>query len=180
MVAVTITAMAGAAIIMGMQTSMQTTTHSIEQTVAQGLAIQLMDEISGNRYVEYGVGPYQTVLTPSADEEATGTRVLFDDIDDFNGQDNCPPKDTFGITLGKDDGAGGLRNTNFRPSQKLLGHLRRKAEVYYVGSNDFATRLSNGQTSDYRAVDVSVYYLEDNGTQRELVRLRRLVAYIPK
>ena len=181
MVAVTITAMAGAAILLGIQTSLQTTTHGIEQTMAQGLALQLMDEISGNRYVEYGVGPYQTILVPSADELATGTRELFDDIDDFNGQDNCPPRDAFGIKLGEGeyDGDGGMRNINFRAPRKLLDRLCRKVEVFYVNENDFATRLPSGQTSDYRAVEVSVHYIEDNGDQRELVRLRRLVAYFP-
>lgn len=145
--AVTITAMAGAAVLLGIQTSVQTTRHGIEQTVAQGLALQLMDEISGAEY---------------------------DDIVDFNGRNNCPPKDTVDIKLGNDSGEGGLRNINFRAPRKLLDRLRRKAEVFYVDKNDFATRLSSGQTSNYRAAEVSVYYIEDNADERELARLRRL------
>ena len=155
MVAVTITAMAGAAILLGIQTSLQTTTHGIEQTMAQGLALQLMDEISGNRS---------------------------EDINDFDGQDNCPPMDAFGINLGEDeyDDDGGTRNINFRAPRKLLDRLRRRVEVFYVNEDDFATPSPASQTSNYRAVEVSVHYIEDNGDQRELVRLRRLVADMPE
>lgn len=178
MVAIGITAMAGAAVLLGIQSSMQTSSFMVRKTIAQGLAQQLMDEITGCRYVEYGVNPYQTVLTASADELAVGTREIFDDTDDFNGQDNRPPLDAWGIMLGQDDGRGGLRNENFMAPHKLLDRLRRTAAVYYVNPNDLSQRLAAGATSDYRAVEVSVFYQEESGEQRELVKLRRIVANI--
>ena len=179
MVAVTITAMAAAAVLLGIETAMQTTSHGVEQCVAQGLAGQLMDEICGNRYVEYGVDPYQTVLCANAAELAPGTRELFDDIDDFHGQEASPPESPRGVKLGQDNGTGGVRNANFRAPRKLLNRLKRTAEVFYVDENNFANRLSAGQTSDYRGIEVSVFYIEENGDERELVRLRRIVAYVP-
>ena len=178
MVAVTITATAGAVILLGIQSSLQTTTHVVEKTLAQGLAHQLMDEITGCRYVEYGDDPYQAVLGPSSDELAGGTREIFDDIDDFHAQDNRPAVDAWGVLLGQDDGQGGSRNEHFTTPRTLLDRLQRKAEVYYVNPNDLSQRLSAGQTSDYRAVEVSVVYLEDSGDQRELVKLRRIVVNI--
>ena len=178
LVAIGITAMAGAAVLLGIQSSMQTSSFLVRKTIAQGLARQMMDEITGCRYVEYGASPYQTVLLPGADELAVGTREIFDDIDDFNGQDNRPPQDAWGILLGQDDGQGGLRNENFAAPRKLLDRLRRTVEVYYVNPNDFSQRLAAGTTSDYRAVEVRVNYEEESGEQRELVKLRRIVANI--
>ena len=180
MVAVSITAMAGAVILLGIQSSLQTTMHVVEKTIAQGLAHQFMDEITGCRYVEYGADPYQSVLAPGADELATGTREIFDDIDDFNGQDNPSPIDGWGILLGQDDGQGGTRNEYFTASRARLERLRRTVEVYYVNPNDLSQRLSAGQSSDYRAVEVCVFYVEDSGDQRQLVKLRRIVTNLPQ
>ncbi len=139
-----------------------------------------MDEISGCRYVEYGVTPYQTVFSPGSDEIVSGTRELFDDIDDFHSQDNRPIVDAWGIALGRDDGQGGERNEYFNAPRDLLDRLQRKAEIYYVNSNDLSQKLAVGQTSDYRAIEVSVIYRADNGDQRELVKLRRIVTNLSK
>ncbi|MBN2296431.1 MAG: type II secretion system protein [Pirellulales bacterium] len=180
MIAIGITAVASAAILLGIQSSIQTTNHVVEKTVAQGLAHQLMDEITGCRYVEYGADPYQVVLTPGSDELATGTRELFDDIDDFHNQDNRPTVDAWGVILGQDDGQGGIRNEYFTAPRGLLDRLRRTAEIHYVNQNDFSQNLSAGQTSDYRAVKVRVLYREDNGEYREIVKLRRIVVNLIK
>ncbi len=180
MVALSITAIAGATIILGIQSSLQTTTHVLDKTIAQGLAHQLMDEITGCRYVEYGEDPYQNALVPGADELATGTREIFDDINDFNAQDNRQPVDAWGILLGQDDGQGGTRHESFTAPRARLDRLRRTVEVYYVNPDDLSQRLLYGATSDYRAVEVSVFYIEDGGNQRELVKLRRVVVNMPK
>jgi len=177
-VAVGITAMAGAAILLGVQSSLQTSTHVVEKTIAQGLAHQLMDEITGCRYVENGADPYQTVLGPDSSELATGTREIFDDIDDFNNLDNQPPVDAWGIMLGQDDGQGGQRNENFMAPRKLLGKLRRTVTVYYVNPDDLSQRLTAGTPSDYRAVEVSIIHVREDGEKRELTRLRRVVANV--
>ncbi|MEA1950892.1 MAG: type II secretion system protein [Planctomycetota bacterium] len=175
MVAIGITAMAGAAVLLGIQSSLQTTTHVVEKTVANGLAHQLMDEITGCRYVEYGADPYQTALAPESAELVYGIRVFFDDIDDFHAQDNRPAVDAWDVVLGHDDGLGGTRNEYFTAPRALLDRLRRTVDVYYVNPSDLSQGLSIGQSSDYRAVEVSVSYCEDNGDQRELVKLRRIV-----
>jgi len=172
--------MAGAAVLLGVQSSLQTTTHVVEKTVANGLAHQLMDEISGCLYEEHGANPYQAVLTPGSDEIGSGTRELFDDSGDFHAQDNRPAVDAWGIMLGHDDGQGGNRNEYFVAPRDLLDQLRRTVEVYYVSSNDMSQRLSLGQTSDYRAVEVSVIYREQNGDQRELVKLRRIIVNLSR
>jgi len=39
--------------------------------------------------------------------------------------------------------------------------------------------LPNGETSDYRAIEVRVSCVDEQGGVRELVRLRQVVAYVP-
>jgi hypothetical protein len=50
--------------------------------------------------------------------------------------------------------------------------------VYYVSDANLATPLPAGQTSDYRAVEVRVFYNDPQHGSRELVKLRRIVAYV--
>ncbi len=111
LLAIAIAAMAGSVLLLGMTTSLQTTNTNMYGTIAMGLAQQLMDETVGNRYCELGVDPYQTTLGPSSDET---TRQMYDDVDDYNGLRTQPPKDFFGIALGKDDGAVHSATRSFR------------------------------------------------------------------
>ena len=178
-VALTIMAVAGAALMAGMDSSLQTTNASLEETIALGMAQQLMDEAIGERYMEYGVNPYQYPLGPSAAEQATGTRELFDDIDDYNGFVSQPPTDAFGIALGADDRQGGQRPENFWAPPGFFDHWQQQIEVYYVDGSDPSTRLPDGQTSDYRAVEVRILVDDPHRGPRTLVQLRRVVAYVP-
>jgi hypothetical protein len=56
---------------------------------------------------------------------------------------------------------------------------REEVEVYYVSEADPSRRLSNGQTSNLRAVDVRIYHDAPQGGSRELARIRRVYAYVP-
>jgi type II secretory pathway pseudopilin PulG len=178
-VALTIMAVAGAALVVGMDSSLQTTNASLEETIALGMAQQLMDEVLGARYMEYGGSPHLTYLGPSAWEAAPGTRERFDDIDDYNDFASQPPTDAFGIALGADDGQGGQRPENFWASPGFFDRWQRQVEVYYVDGSDPGTRLPDGQTSDYRAVEVRILVDDPHRGPRTLVQLRRVVAYVP-
>lgn len=179
LVALTIMAVAGAALVVGMDSSLQTTNASLEETIALGMAQQLMDEAIGGRYMEYGVNPHQYPLGPGGAEQATGTRELFDDIDDYNGFVSQPPTDAFGIALGADDGQGGPRPENFQAPPGFFDRWQQEVEVYYVDGSDPGTRLPDGQTSDYRAVEVRILVDDPHRGPRTLVQLRRVVAYVP-
>lgn len=59
------------------------------------LAGQLLTEILDCRYIDEGASP---LFGPEATEVGT-TRTLYDDVDDYNGWSETPPKDKTGTTL---------------------------------------------------------------------------------
>lgn len=178
MVAISLASIAAAALLLGTSASLQATDDSLRRTIAQGMAQQLMDEVVGCRYVAVGAGPYQTVLCPSAAEAAADGRS-YDDIDDFNGFRGQPPTDHFGITLGADDGSGGLRDPAFQCRNGFFDNWRQEIDVYYVNPADPTTPLTAGQTSDYRVVEVRIIYVDPQRGDRELANIKQVVAYVP-
>jgi prepilin-type N-terminal cleavage/methylation domain-containing protein len=178
MVAVMITAMAGSAILLGVSSALQSTTSAMEQTIALGMAQQLMDELAGKRYAENPTNPYDTPLGPTASEAAGPGRSQFNNIGDYNGYSAMPPLDPWGVRLGADDGQGGQRNANMQ-AVGYLANWQRTAEVYYVDPANLSNRLSGGQTSNYRGVEVHVSIQDKNGALRPVLTLRRVFAYVP-
>ncbi|NQT38753.1 MAG: type II secretion system protein [Planctomycetes bacterium] len=179
LVAVSITAIAGTVLLLGTTSSLQATDDSLRRTIALGLAEQLLDEVLGARYMEYGTSPYPTSLSPGGDEAATGTRELFDDVDDYNGVLAQPPEDPWGVPLGTEGTAGAQRHPNFQLPPEFFDRWRQEVSVYYVSESDLATPLAVGQTSDYRAVDVRIVRDDPQRGVQELARLRRVVSYVP-
>ena len=161
---------------LGISTSLQTTNTGMYGTIARGLAQQLMDEIVGNRYCELGVDPYQYPLGPGADETS---RQFYDDSDDYNGLRTQPPKDFYGVALGKDNGTGGQRNPLFQTPNGFLDNWKQEVDVYYVSSTDLKTKLAAGQTSDYRMVEVRIIYNDPVRGARSLAELKRVLPYVP-
>lgn len=179
LLAITLTAVAGLTLLAGIASSIQTTDAALEQAIALGMAQQLMDEVAGWAYMQPGVTPYQFPLGPGPGEGGP-TRANLNDIDDFHGFVEQPPSDRWGIPLGTDNGQGGQRYANMRCRPGYFDGWRREIEVYYVSDADPSTRLFGSQTSNHRAVEVRVYIDEPTGGARELVRLRRVFAYVPQ
>ncbi len=174
-----ISVIAGAAIVLSLTSSLQTTTIAEDETVALGMANQMMDEIAGMRYADFGEGPYQTTLGPEVGETSVSGRPQFDDIDDFNGLVTTLPTDYWGIPLGTDDGEGGTRHPELQAPASSFDTWRREVEVYYANPSDLDTPLSGGVTSDYRVVVVRIFRTDDDGSEHELARLRRVFTYVP-
>ncbi|MEE8452850.1 MAG: type II secretion system protein [Thermoguttaceae bacterium] len=189
MLAIAFTAMAGSVLLLGIGGSVQTTSDALHETVAQGMAQQLMDEVLGGRYAELGSDGYAVTLGPSAEETGGAGRELFDDIADYNLLRTRPPQDPWGIDLGKEDGQGSTRHVDFwAPADRAgadVGRIsffagwRQEVDVYYVAESDLTLRLPAGQWSDYRAVEVRIVQEVAGGSLRELAKLRRVVAYVP-
>lgn len=167
MVAMSITAIAASALLLGIASALQTTDEAVQGTVAAGLARQLMDEAIGARYVDDGTKP------------SDGTREFFEDFEDFNDFISRPPVDRWGIPMGEDDGEGQTRHPHFRISSGVLENWRQEVTVYYVDLSSPTVPLVAGQTSDYRAVEVRIVRTDPDGRRRELARLHRIVAYVP-
>jgi type II secretory pathway pseudopilin PulG len=177
MVAVTITGVAGAALLVGISASLQGTTTALEQTVALGLAQQLMDELAGKQYAENAANPYDTPLGPTSAESAGPGRSQYTNLADYNGLANAPPVDPWAVALGTDDGQGSTRDPAMKASN-YLANWQRSAVVYYVDPNNLANALPAGQTSNYRAVEVQISVLDKTGL-RPVLKLRRIFAYVP-
>jgi len=178
LVAISITAIAASVLLLGVHASVQTTEEALKQTIALGMAEQLLDEVLGARYHDEDDEHGKDVSLGSEGDEVNGAgRERYDDVDDYHGLRAEPPEDLWGIKLGTDDGEGDERHPNFRAPAGFLDHWRQEIDVYYVGAPDFTT--PSGPEKDYRAVEVRIYYNDPNGGSRELANLRRVVAYLP-
>ncbi len=181
-----ILSMAGAALLLGIDSSLQTTNDCLERTVAAGMARQLLDEVLGARYSDYAESGGVVLDTahdaqpgPTAAEAATGTRELFASIGDFHGFRAQPPVDSWGAVLGQDGGEQRPRHPNFCAPPSMIRPWRQEVDVYYVSENDFSTSLPQGQVSDYRAVEVRIVRVDAERGNRVLASLRQVVAYVP-
>lgn len=176
-VAIGLMAIVIGAVTLSLLSSFHTTQENEDLAVAEGLALDLMNEILNRRYCEFGVSPYDVYLRAGSVELATGTRELFDDIDDYNGWIEEPPRDRWGNLLGREDGTGGLRPSPAWASD--LTGFRREVTVGYVAPQDFSTSLPFGTVTNFRRIRVTVSRRYSNNVIRQLVTITRIVAYVP-
>jgi type II secretory pathway pseudopilin PulG len=178
LVSISIAAVAGSVLLLGITSSMQTTDEAIAQTLANGMAMQLIDEVVGKRYHSVDGDAYQTNLCASSYELGGTGRERYDDIDDYHGFQSQPPQGPFGTELGRDDGDGGARHPNFVAPEGRFDNWREEIDIYYVDESDLTTRLPFGVTSDYRVVEVRIIHDDPKRGSRELAKMRRVVAYV--
>ncbi len=179
MVSTSITVIAGSAVLLGIASSVKSTGDVLNQSVAAGMAQQLMDEISGQLYCEDPADPYQYPLGPGAYEAAGVCRERYNDIGDYNGYSSQPPKDRWGVVLGTENGNGGTRNPLFSLGGTAFASWQQSVSEYYVSSTDHSQALQAGQTSDHRAVEVRIYFNHPTQGQRLLASVRRVFSYVP-
>jgi len=178
MVSLGIIAMSASVLLLAAQTTVQSRTDAMEQTIATGLAQQLIDEVLGQPYHSPGNSPTAYPLGPSGYESGGDGRERFNETGDYNGYVAEGAVDMRGVPLGEGDGSGGLRHPNFRVAS-FFHKFRQEIEVYYVDDNDPSIRLGPGQTSAHRAVEVRIGRINTDGSMSELVRLRQVFAYVP-
>jgi type II secretory pathway pseudopilin PulG len=176
--AIALTAMAGSAILLGINTSIDATSDVVNKTLANGMAQQLVDEVVGGMYASPGAGSYQTDLGPNSYETSGTGRERYNDIDDYTGISSQPPKDLYGIALGTENGQGGTRLASFQSPSSYFSRWRQKIEVYYVNASDFSQRLTGSNTSDYRCVDVKIEYNDPVRGWLTIAQERRVVTFL--
>ena len=171
MAAITIAAIAGSALLLGTSSSIETTDDAMRQTIAYGMAQQLMDEIVGCKYAAIG----------STSGTTSGSRQSFDEVADFNGYRSQPPTAPYGIALGTENGQGGSRNATFQASAAYLQYWRQEVDVYYANESNLATKLSTGTTGDnvVQVVEVRIMYNDPKYGAVPLAQIRRVVTYAP-
>jgi prepilin-type N-terminal cleavage/methylation domain-containing protein len=177
LVALSVTSLAGAVLLLGVESSLSTTTDAVEQTIADGIAQQMLHEILTKRYAGPGENPLAATLGPTSAEALAARQNLFDDVDDYEGYVAKPLKGIDGERLGVGDGAGGQRLANFRVRSEFFSSWRLRVNVYYVDPNNHTVR-SNAPTY-FRAVEVNVEHVQPSGAALPLASRKRIVAYIP-
>ena len=113
-------------------TSTRNSTFGVTMARANHLASNLFEEIRSKRWDE-NTGAASATLGPDTGE----TRATYDDVDDFHGLNETPPKDSQGVTMSGSTG------------------FRQQVSVCYVASTDLNTCLGSG-TSNYKKITVTV------------------------
>ncbi|MCE9605268.1 MAG: hypothetical protein K8U03_10245 [Planctomycetia bacterium] len=176
--ALTLASVAGVTILASLATTTGASQDSLDRVVALGLAQQLLDEVSGMKYVEAPGGEYDTPMGPGSPEISAGARKQFDDIDDYNGIATTPPTDRWGIRLGTDDGKQSTRNTNFQIPATFLNGWKQQVDISYVSDSNLSTVLTSG-SSNHRLIRVRIIVTETDGSVTTLADLSRVVANVP-
>lgn len=179
MLSMALLSIASAALLMGTSAGVQTTDESIRDMIAKGLAQQLLDEVSGKRYMEAGTTPTQWPMGPGSDEMGGPGRSPFDDIDDYDNFTAQPVKDRWNITMGTDEGDGTARDTAFQMSAGYFNRWHEQVDVDYVASSALSTPLASGSTSYYRRVRVRVFYDDPFAGTLTLADISRVFTYVP-
>ncbi|MGD9722393.1 MAG: hypothetical protein AB7O59_12890 [Pirellulales bacterium] len=174
MVSTAITVIAGSAVLLGIASAISTADDVLARTQAAGMAEQLMDEIAAQRYCENESAPYEYPLGPQG-----AARPQFNDLDDYAGLVSQPPLDRFGVALGTGNEEGGQRDPHFCAGANDFAQWQQNVSVYYVDAANPAQALPAGQTSDMRAVEVTISRVESSGAARPLAKLRRVFSYVP-
>ncbi len=177
LIALSITSMAGAVLLLSVQSSLETTVEAVQRTIADGVAQHTMDEIITKRFVGPAENPLTSVLGPLTNELLNDATALFDDADDYAGYVARPLKGTYGEILGTGDDSGNLRLQNFRVRSDYFQNWRVRVDVYYVDPNDHTLRSVSA--TNFRAVDVFVELMRDGGAAVPLASRRRVFAYLP-
>lgn len=169
--------MAGAVLLLAVDSTLNTTTDSVQSTIADGLAQQLLDEITTKRFVAAGTDPLTGAFGPSSGEASGSGRERYDDTDDYHGFIALPAEGRYGEPLGTGNDSGGNRLASMRVPDGFFDRWRQRVEVYFVDPTDHRIRLTSG-SSHYRAIEVHVEQVEDDGTVVPLATRKRVVAYV--
>ena len=178
MVALTITSLAGSVLLLAIESSLETTTDAVDRTIAEGLAQQLLDEITSKRYMEPGTSAISTTFGCTSTEAQGSGRERYNDSDDFHRFSAHPAEGLWGEPLGTGDDLGDERHENFRVPDGFFQNWRQRVEVYFVNATNQSQRLTVG-TSYYRAAEVHIEYIDADGAVKPLASRRRVYAYIP-
>lgn len=176
MVAITVLALAGSVLLLAVDTSLQNTTDAVDRSIADGLAQQLLDEISLARFMEPGTDAGDP-LGPTAWETGGSGRERFNDTDDYHNFTAQPVEGLWGEPLGTGDDTGDSRHSAFQVPSSFFDSWRQRVEVYFVDPIDHSIRLTSG-TSDYRGIEVHIERIEPDGRVVPLATRKKVLTYI--
>ncbi|MEX0702656.1 MAG: prepilin-type N-terminal cleavage/methylation domain-containing protein [Planctomycetales bacterium] len=172
LVAVAVTSIAGAALLSSISAAVLSSTSAAHRAVARGLADQLMDEIAAARF------PAATNPAPSG-----STRENFDDIDDYAGLSERPPRTRDGQVLGSEGGElGGYpidRVALLQPDAAFVARFAREVTVERVQPAGSGSWQVVTQYTDYRRVTVRVSHIDARGNRGRMAEVTRMFTNVP-
>jgi prepilin-type N-terminal cleavage/methylation domain-containing protein len=177
MVAITVLALAGSVLLLAVETSLQTTTEALDRSIADGLAQQLLDEISLQHFMQPDTSCTDP-LGPSGWENSGSGRERFNDTDDYHSYTVQPAEGLWGEPLGTGNGDGNARHSAFQVPANYFESWRQRVEVYFVSASDPRERLTSG-TSEYRGIEVTIERIDPDGMVRPLATRKKVIAYVP-
>lgn len=171
LMAMTVAVISGTALLTSVGAAIQSSTETLNSSLALGLAEQFMDEVSATRF------PVATnVALPS-----NSVRALFDDMDDFSGYSQSPPVDRNGYALGT-EGPGSLppalRVVWMQPEPSFFTGFTQQVVVERLLPNGTGWTVVT-QHTNYRRVTVTITYTDPRGQTKTLAQLVRIFAYAP-
>lgn len=178
MVAIAITALAVAALATVATSSLLTTNDAVANTIADGIAQQMLDEVMAEKYAVDSASAYSLAFGANSTEQAGAGRSLYDDTDDFYNLSKSPPQGIYGEELGRGNDVGGSRDPAFAIPSGYFGKWRQRIRVYFVSPNDLTTEITGYGTS-YRCCEVFVEQLRSDGSWVTLANRRRVISYVP-
>lgn len=172
LIAVTVTTIAGAALLTSIGGAVRASSDATNVAVARGLGDQLMGEISAARF------PLASNTVP-----AEPARMGFDDIDDYDGWNSRPAVDREGRPLGTegyDSAEGDLpRLYQMRPDAGFLNQFSREVFVERLLPDAGTGWTVVPQHTNHRRVIVRVKYIDANSNAATLAEVVRIFSYVP-
>ncbi len=153
LVAITLTVAAGSALLYGVYDSIGNTKRALEQTIATGLAQQMMDEIAGLKYCEDYSHVYQWPLYRECGGTGRTRSVAVQRHRRLCGHSRTAADGSVEHSGGRWERQRRVAISKLSDRQ-LSDQLAREVDVYYVSNTDLTAALASGQTSNFRAVEV--------------------------
>ncbi|PHS16993.1 MAG: hypothetical protein COA78_03365 [Blastopirellula sp.] len=181
LISLTIISFASSILLLSVESTLESTMDAQEQTIAAGIADQLIDEIMGQHWSDPDdpSNYYPTTLEASSIELSGIGRSIYDDTGDYAAYTANPPETPNGYKLGQVDSNGNTLTREFKARTSLMKLWREKVKVYYVDPDDLSLRVSDSTPTAFRAVEVLIYHQDGDGTWRHILSRKRIFSYIP-
>ncbi|MCA9114051.1 MAG: hypothetical protein KDA79_03130 [Planctomycetaceae bacterium] len=161
LIALTITTMAGAALLTALSGAVQSSTAAARTQIASGLAAQLMEEITAVRFPDANA-------TPSGGS----SRDSFDDLDDYHNWSAQPPRNREGLLIGREGsifwGVHVERPSQLRPASSFMERLRREVQVEKVQLANIGRWEVTSTETGWRRVRVTVSWVSEQNVATPL------------
>ena len=155
LIAVSLTTLAGGALLSTIGSTVQISTDSTYTVIAQGLADQLMDEVASVKFPR----------TTGAITMVSGVgRAAFGNLDDYNGWNASPPQTRDGMTLGTErmtvGSTSAQRPTNFQPDPRFVSRFRQQVSVEKIAEDTGGAWVVVTSVTSLRRVTVTISYTD--------------------